>query len=114
MDNLTSNLNCKTGWYQKQLFENELGETDYTYTKVKDVWAQIIPMNGSATKFGNVDPQVSAVNVSHKFKVRYLSCPNITIDSYFMYKGIRYDVVSFNQDFKSRNYMEIMTNVRYE
>lgn len=114
MDNITPLLKHKLEFYQKIKFVDESYKTVYDYQKVNDVWAQIIPLSGSQSNFGGIDPSVNEVNVSHKIKTRYLSCKNIAIDNYFMYDGLKFEVVSWNKDYKNRSYMDIICNVRYE
>jgi head-tail adaptor len=93
---------------------NTLGESKQGLSKIKEVYAQIIPQTGNQAQFGNVDPEVDNVSVTHKIKIRYYSFPEIKITNWLIYKGQKYEILSFNPDFKDRNYWEIMTKIVYE
>jgi len=61
--NLVSKLNNRIDVYGKILYENELGEKDYTYGKIKPVWAEITPSGGSIR---NGEANTIYSDISHK------------------------------------------------
>lgn len=75
--------------YSKEKIINELGEDDYTYEKLKTIWAAIIPQTG---KLQNQQTETILSNVTHKIIVRYGSGKDITQDMYIMFKGKRFDI----------------------
>jgi SPP1 family predicted phage head-tail adaptor len=68
-------------------FENALGETDYSYEKLRTIWAAMVPQTGSLQKQA-ADTILS--NVTHKVIIRYSS--DIKQDMYIMFKGQRFDI----------------------
>lgn len=73
--------------YGKTKIENELGETDFTFGKIKTIWAAIIPQT-SKMQSGQANTILS--NTTHKIIVRYDK--GITQDMYIMFKGKRFDI----------------------
>lgn len=73
--------------YGKTQIENELGETDFTFGKIKTIWAAIIPQT-SKMQSGQANTILS--NTTHKIIVRYDK--GITQDMYIMFKGKRFDI----------------------
>lgn len=73
--------------YGKTKIENELGETDSTFGKIKTIWAAIIPQT-SKMQSGQANTILS--NTTHKIIVRYDK--GITQDMYIMFKGKRFDI----------------------
>lgn len=73
--------------FGKAKIENELGETDFTFGKIKTIWAAIIPQT-SKMQSGQANTILS--NTTHKIIVRYDK--GITQDMYIMFKGKRFDI----------------------
>lgn len=72
---------------KKQL--NELGEVYYTDSKLKTIWASIVPQTG---KLQIQQANTILSNVTHKIIVRYESGKDITQDMYIMYGTHRFDI----------------------
>jgi SPP1 family predicted phage head-tail adaptor len=105
-------LRNKIEVYEKIEIENELGEKDHEYQFVKSIFAQIIPANlTGSSKEGQANTEYA--ETTHKIKCRKLSL-NPTIDMYFKYDGLRYDILYFQPDFKNKDFWEIMVVVKYE
>lgn len=104
-------LNCRIDVYGKTQIENELGEIDYTYSKIKSVWAEVAPLNGTVKP---LQGETQYVEISHKFTVRANSIPNLSNDMYFMFGGQRYDIKYFQPNYKHKNSIEIMCGLVIE
>jgi SPP1 family predicted phage head-tail adaptor len=102
---LSSRLSNYIDVYGSTKFENELGETDYRFDKIKSVWAEITPQNGSLV---NMAGNVTYADITHKIVVRNGAIPNLANDMYFMLKGQRYDIKYFNPNYKYRDSIEII------
>ncbi|MBE6043545.1 MAG: head-tail adaptor protein [Clostridium thermopalmarium] len=109
--NLSSRLNCRVDVYGKTEVENELGEVDYSYGKIKSIWAEITPGNGAIKNSKN---NTIYADISHKFVIRTNAIPNLSNDMYFMYKGQRYDIKYFNPNYKYRNSIEVLCSLVVE
>lgn len=111
MDNLSKRLNCLIDVYGKTQIENELGEVDYDYSKLKSVWSGILPTGGTLkTTEGNY----IYAEVSHKITIRANAIPNLTNDMYFMYKGQRFDIKFTQPNYKYKDSIEIMCGLVVE
>ena len=73
----------------KTAIKNELKETDYQDTKIKSIWASIIPQTGSMLK-GQANTILT--NTTHKIVCRYSSGKDIKNDMWIMFKGHRFDI----------------------
>lgn len=80
-------LSHRIDLWSKIATENELGEIDYAYAKLKTVWASIVPQTGSLQK--QVADTILS-NVTHKIIVRYSSV--IEQDMYIVFRGQRFDI----------------------
>jgi len=112
MSNLTSKLKNKIDIYSKVEFINEVGEKDFRYEKTKSVFANITSEKSSGSVCNN-GTTITCMEITHKFIIRKLSL-NLVRDMYFMYQGLRYDIVYFQVDFNSNEYWEIMCKVKFE
>lgn len=101
---LTSRLKNRIDVYGKTEIENELGELDYTYGKIKSIWAEIMPTGGS-TK--NTEGNILQAQTSHRITIRANAVKELTNDMYFEYKGQRYDIKYFNPNFKYGDSIEV-------
>ncbi|WP_244833376.1 phage head closure protein [Clostridium sp. BJN0001] len=90
--------------YSKTEVENELGETDYEYSKLKTVWAEIRPQTGSLQQ---QQADTVLANVTHKVIVRYESCKELTSDMYIMYRGKRFDIKYILNPYFSNETLEL-------
>lgn len=85
-------------------FENELGETDYTYEKTKTIWASIIPQTASLQKQqGNT----ILSNVTHKIICRYSSAKDITQDMYIVFREKRFEIKYILNPYFKNEFLEI-------
>ncbi|MEC1757382.1 phage head closure protein [Schinkia azotoformans] len=105
----SGNLRHKIDVYGKVITENELGETDYTYNKIKTIWASIIPQTGALQK---QQTENILTNITHKVITRYNSGKEITTDMYFMFQGKRFDIkFILNPYFKNETLEIFVTEV---
>lgn len=109
--NLVSKLNNRIDVYGKILYENELGEKDYTYEKIKSVWAEITP-SGASIRNGEANTIYS--DISHKIVIRSNAINNLSNDMYFIFKNQRYDIKYFNPNYKYRDRIEIICSLVVE
>ncbi|WIF95126.1 phage head closure protein [Caminicella sporogenes] len=90
--------------YSKVEYTNELNEKDYSYEKLKTIWAAIIPQTASLQR-GQVETILS--NTTHKIIVRYTAGRDITQDMYIMFRNKRFDIkYILNSHFKNE-FLEI-------
>lgn len=75
--------------YSRVKIENELGEVDYNYIKLKSVWAEIRPQTGSLQQ---QQANTILANVTHKIIIRYDSCKDLTNDMYIIFREKRFDI----------------------
>lgn len=104
MDNLSRRLNCKIDVYAKTKIENELGEVDFDYIKIKYVWCEIKPVSGTVK---TVTGDILQVDMKYKVTVRNNSIKELTNDMYFIYKGQKYTIDYSIPNFKYKDSIEI-------
>ena len=97
--------------YGKVEKENELGEKDYTYDKIKTIWANILPTTGSTR---DATGEVVRTEMKYKITIRSDSLKELTNDMYFIYRGQRYDIDYYIPNFKYRDSMEIYCSLVVE
>lgn len=68
---------------------NELGETAYSFTKIKTIYAAVIPQTGSLQK---QEADTILTNVTHKIIVRYNAGKEITKDMQIHVRGSRFEI----------------------
>lgn len=73
--------------YGKTKIENELGEVDYSFGKIKTIWASIVPQTA---KLLTQQAETILSNTTHKIIIRYDK--DITQDMYIMFRGKRFDI----------------------
>lgn len=102
--NLSEKLNCRIDVYAKQEIKNLLGETDYTYCRIKSIWANIKPQGGR-----ELDGQGNTIyaEISHKFIVRAKSISGLTNDMFFLFQGQKYEIKYFYPNYLLKNQVEI-------
>ena len=106
-----ASLNNRIDVYGKTETTNELGETDYTYTKIKTIWANILPTTGSTR---DATGEVIRTEMKYKITIRSDSLKELTTDMYFVYKNQRYDIDYFIPNFKYRDSIEIYCSLVVE
>jgi len=111
VSNLVNRLINRIDVYGKIPFENELGEKDYNYGKIKRVWSEIIPTGGNVK---SLEGNNIYAEVSHRITIRVNSIPNLSNDMYFMYKEQRFDIKFFQPSYKYKDAIEIMCNLVVE
>ncbi len=98
--------------WDRQLVENELGESEYKYAKVKDVYCRIVPSGSNWQKdYNGVDEKVTS---NTKFIVRVESIQNLNNSMYFIFKGQRYDFKYSIPNYKEMDRIEIFTQLVVE
>ncbi|QEK13723.1 head-tail adaptor protein (plasmid) [Crassaminicella thermophila] len=90
--------------YGKIEIENELEEVDYIDSKIKTIWAAIIPQTASLQR-GQVETILS--NTTHKIIVRYSAGKDITQDMYIMFRGKRFDIKYILNPYFKNEFLEI-------
>ncbi|AOY76680.1 phage head closure protein [Clostridium formicaceticum] len=75
-------------WGKEQI-ETELEEMDFIDSKLKTIWASIIPQTGNLQK-GQVETILT--NTTHKIICRYSAAKDITSDMYIKFRGQRFDI----------------------
>ena len=109
MDNLSRRLNNKIDVYEKKQIENELGEVDFEYSKVKSIWCEIKPTTGSIK---TVTGDILQVDMKYKITIRSNSIKELTNDMYFMYKEQRFDIDYSIPNFKYKDSIEIYCSLK--
>lgn len=84
-----NSLNKRIDIWARTPIENELGENDYTFSKIKTIWAALIPQTG---KLQVQQANTILSNVTHKIVVRYESGNDITQDMYIMFNNKRFNI----------------------
>lgn len=111
MDSLSKRLNCKIDVYGKTKVENEIGEIDFNYNKIKSIWAEIKPATGSIkTTTGDI----MQVDIKYKITIRNNSLKKITNDMYFIYKNQKYNIDYSIPNFKYKDSIEIYCTLENE
>ena len=103
-----NSLNNRIDVYSKQQIENELGELDYDYSKLKTIWASIKPTTGN---FKTGDGNIIQVDVKFKITIRTDSLKELTNDMYFIYQGKKYSVDYYIQNFEKKDSTDIYCTV---
>lgn len=75
--------------YGNVKFENELGEEDFRFDKLKTIWAAIIPQTGSLQK---QQADTILTNVTHKIIVRYSAGHDIKKEMKIKFRGHTFDI----------------------
>lgn len=112
--NLSSRLNCRIDVYGKIQIENELEELDYSYGKIKSIWAEILPGSNNSGGIRQGEGNTKFTDISHRITIRANSITNLTNDMYFIFKGQRYDIKYFNPNYKYRDSIEVLTSLVVE
>ena len=87
---------------------NELGENEKKPELLKKAYCEIVPLN-SSVKNGEAGTEEN----QHQFKFifRVKSVPGIKKDWFFIYEGLKYEVIYFNRDFKDNQFIEVFCKI---
>ena len=104
MINITKKLRHLVEVYQMKLLVNDLGENDTAPELLKRAYCEILPLN-SSVKNGEANTE----NNQHQFKFtfRRKSIQGIKKDWFFLFEGLKYEVIYFNRDFKDNQFIEV-------
>jgi hypothetical protein len=104
MINITKKLRHLVEVYQMKVLVNDLGENDPTPELLKRAYCEILPLN-SSVKNGEANTE----NNQHQFKFtfRRKSIQGIKKDWFFLFEGLKYEVIYFNRDFKDNQFIEV-------
>ena len=104
MINITKKLRHLVEVYGMSTTTNSLGENDTTPELLKRAYCEILPLN-SSVKNGEAGTEEN----QHQFKFifRLKSVPGIKKDWFFIYEGLKYEVIYFNRDFKDNQFIEV-------
>lgn len=104
MINITKRLRHLVEVYQMKVLVNDLGENDSTPELLKRAYCEILPLN-SSVKNGEANTE----NNQHQFKFtfRRKSIQGIKKDWFFLFEGLKYEVIYFNRDFKDNQFIEV-------
>lgn len=104
MINITKKLRHLVGVYQMKVLVNDLGENDTAPELLKRAYCEILPLN-SSVKNGEANTE----NNQHQFKFtfRRKSIQGIKKDWFFLFEGLKYEVIYFNRDFKDNQFIEV-------
>lgn len=109
---LTSMLNRKIElWHNGKATEkNELGQYDIVDTKLKDIWAGVIPQTGSLLSGRSADTALT--ETTHKIITRYRT--DIKPDMWFVYSGQRYNILYILDPYNNHERLEIFCKVVFD
>nr|DAV98241.1 MAG TPA: Putative head tail adaptor [Caudoviricetes sp.] len=104
MINITKKLRHLVEVYQMKVLVNDLGENDTVPELLKRAYCEILPLN-STVKNGEANTE----NNQHQFKFtfRRKSIQGIKKDWFFLFEGLKYEVIYFNRDFKDNQFIEV-------
>lgn len=104
MLNITKKLRHLVEVYQMKVLVNDLGENDTVPELLKRAYCEILPLN-STVKNGEANTE----NNQHQFKFtfRRKSIQGIKKDWFFLFEGLKYEVIYFNRDFKDNQFIEV-------
>lgn len=111
MQNITNKLNCKCELFGMIDTLNELGENDRVEGKIKDIYCNILPQSASQ-KWKS--PVTEVIDHSHKFICRAMSIKEPKVDMVFKFKGLKYEFIYWNPDFKNNEILEVFTKLVLE
>lgn len=115
MYNMAGKLKHKVDVYGKREITDKLGSKSYEYTKIKSVWAAIIPILGERVRAVKKDGTGDMVKVSETIKfIMRINAITVEQDMYFMYRGQRYDVDYSVPYFKDMQYQEVYAQLIIE
>mgnify|MGYP000852195837 CR=1 FL=1 len=104
MINITKKLRHLVEVYGIITTTNSLGENDTTPELLKRAYCEILPLN-SSVKNGEANTEIN--QHQFKFTFRIKSIQGIKKDWFFLFEGLKYQVIYFNRDFKDNQFMEV-------
>ena len=106
---ITSKLNRRVEVWRraKSTTRNELNQFDYVDSKVKTIWAAVVPQTG--TLLSNRPADTLLTQTTHKIICRY--DPLIKKDMWLIYEGERYDILYILDPYLSHDSLEIFCRV---
>lgn len=102
---------CIRVFHRREQVSELTGETEYRYEEAKTTHAHIRPTTGRSVALPGGSEYVE---VSHIVTVRTASIPALSTDTYFVYRGQRYDVLYFYPIYNRRGWMEIFCRLTIE
>lgn len=107
--NLSSILRNKVElWhYAAAADENVLGQHELTPSKIKDVWAAVIPQTGSLLRGRVADTTLA--RTTHKIVTRYDTA--ITTDCWFIISGVKYNILYPMDPYLNHERLEVFCEV---
>ena len=104
MNDITKRLRHLVEVYQMKVLVNDVGENDTVPELLKRAYCEILPLN-STVKNGEANTE----NNQHQFKFtfRRKSIQGIKKDWFFLFEGLKYEVIYFNRDFKDNQFIEV-------
>ena len=103
-------LRDKVAVYQSVPVETETGETDYIFSEVKKIWANVVPTSGRTE---NLRGDVERAAVTHKVTIRG-SALKLTTDTYFICRGQRLDVLYWYPVYNRAGWLEVFCKLVIE
>lgn len=107
---MANQLKNKAELWGKIKVKDKLGQWSTKDGKIKDIYCDIMPYRGSEAN----TPVTEYINQVFKIKVRYKSITDPKLDMFIIFKGKKYQFVSWNPDFNDRNYLEIFAKLILE
>ncbi len=89
----TAMLNRRVEVWGKAEIKNEIGQTAFTDSLIKTVWAQFVSLSGSMT-WQQTENTLS--DSTHKIVMRFKSAYDIPNGYWFRYAGRRFDIQYFS------------------
>lgn len=107
-------LRNKIDVYEHVKTLNSLGESDYDYEKTKSIWSKIYPEFKGNVQSNQADKSINYAETTHIIKCRKLSIKEPSIDMYFKYQNLKYEVLFFQPDFQNNEFWQFKCKVVYE
>lgn len=101
---LVNRLNNRIEVWGNVEIKNELGEKDYEPNKIKCIWAEIRPVNGTVK---TISGDIIQVDMKYKITIRSNSLDELKNDMFFKYKGQKYNIDYSIPNFKYNDSIEI-------
>ena len=87
---------------------DELGQNDFTDTKLVTVWAGVIPRTGSLLTARPADTILS--KTTHKIIIRYSAYKDLSIKNWIIYQGHRFNIDYILNPYFKNEFLEIFCN----
>jgi SPP1 family predicted phage head-tail adaptor len=99
-----SSFNKRIDIYGNLSVENELKENEYNFSKIKTIWAAMVPQTGSLQK---QEAETILANVTHKIIVRYSAGKDITKDMQIYFRNSKFEIKYILNPFFRNETLEI-------